>query len=145
MNYMFRQATSFKQTLCGAAWVLSKASKKDIFTGSFGSISFQVCALKTTRRYASRRPIPERERIFRTSITVPVNTRTLAITFSNEMTCPKCGKFEKAGRVSCCAPGGAWYKNCGRAGNRNADHRWFEGLEACKCKSTPNVTSSFFF
>merc|ERR1712032_1334894 len=34
--------------LCGSAWVHSRASKQDIFTGSFGSISRTLCA--TTAR-----------------------------------------------------------------------------------------------
>ena len=142
MDYMFwhwQATSSFKQKLCGAAWVRSKASKKDMFTGSFGSISSQVCTLTTTRQYVSRRPIPERDLIVGAPITTPVNTRTLAITSSNEMTCPKCGTFEKSGRASCCAAGGAWYKNCGRTGNRNANHRWFEGVEACKRKCKANA------
>merc|ERR1712032_1428143 len=46
--------------------------------------------------------------------------------------CPKCGTFEKSGRNSCCAPGGAWYNNCGGARNKNVDHKWFEGVAACK-------------
>ena len=74
-----------------------------------------------------RRPITERELITSTLIT----TSSIAPTIANTMTCPKCGTFEKSGRVSCCAPGGAWYKNCGGAGNRNVDHKWFEGVEAC--------------
>ena len=147
LDYMFSnsQATSsFKQKLCGAAWVHSKASKKAMFTGSYGSIASQVCTLTTARQYMarqykSRRPIAERELIARAPIITPVNTRTLAITSSNEMTCPKCGTFEKSDRVSCCAPGGAWYKNCGGAGNRHADHRWSEGVDACKCKSEANA------
>ena len=140
MDYMFWhwQTTSFKQKLCGDAWVRSKASKKAMFTGSFGSISSQVCTLTTADQYVSRRPIPERELIVRALITTPVNTTTQAITSSNKRACSKCGTFEKSGRASCCAPGGGWYKDCGGAGNRNADHRWFEGVEACKRKSKAN-------
>ena len=139
MTSMFASAKSFEQQLCRDPWVYSKASKKSMFTGSFGSISSQVCTLTTARQYLSRRPIPERELIVRAPITTPFNTGTLGITSSNEMTCPKCGTFEKSGRSSCCAPGGAWYKNCGGAVNRNADHRWFEGVEACKRKSKANT------
>ena len=51
------------------------------------------------------------------------------------MLCPKCGKFKKSRRASCCAPGGAWENNCGGVGNRKFDHSWLEGAEACKCKS----------
>ena len=132
MDNMFWQAASFKHELCGAAWIRPMATKKGMFEGSFGSISSQVCTSTTTRQYVSRRPIPERELIVRSPITTPVNTRTLAITSSNGMRCSKCRTFEKSGKPSCCAPGGAWFKNCGGAG---ADHRWFEGVEACKRKS----------
>ena len=55
------------------------------------------------------------------------------------MTCPKCGAFTKSGRVSCCAPGGAWFKNCGGARNGNADHKWIEGVTACKGKSRDSL------
>ena len=108
-----------------------------MFAGSSGSISRTVCtpALTTRarRKYVSRRPVPERELIARTPITTSVNMPV--ITSTNVRTCLKCGEFKKSSIVSCCAPGGAWYKNCGRAGNRNVDHRWFEGVKACKCKS----------
>ena len=140
MDYMFwhRQPASFKQKLCGATWVRSKASKKAMFTGSYGSISSQVCTSTTARQYASRRPIPERELIVRSPTTAPVNTRTLAITSSNKMTCPQCSTFKKSGRNSCCAPGGAWFKNCGGVSNKNVDHKWFEGVAACKRKFNAN-------
>ena len=135
MDYMFWEATSFKQKLCGDAWVHSKASKHKMFEGSPGAISRRLCR-STKRQYITRRPLPERElKIVRVPITIPVSTSILSIISTNNMMCPKCGTFRKSGRVSCCAPGGAWYKNCGGAGNRNADHRWFEGLAACKCKS----------
>ena len=39
MDYMFVNAALFNQKLCGADWVNSKASKKDMFAGSSGSIS----------------------------------------------------------------------------------------------------------
>merc|ERR1712147_597336 len=43
MDDMFEGATSFEQTLCGAAWVHSKATKEGIFVGSSGSISSKSC------------------------------------------------------------------------------------------------------
>ena len=43
MDWMFCQANSFQQTLCGAAWVNSNASKIHMFEGSPGSISKTVC------------------------------------------------------------------------------------------------------
>merc|ERR1719305_874041 len=71
-----------------------------------------------TLEYVSRRPISERELIARTA--------------SNTPACPKCGKFKKSGRASCCAPGGTWFKNCGSAGNKKFGHTWFEGIQVCK-------------
>ena len=46
MDQMFQYAKSFKQELCEAAWVHSKASQKLMFDGSEGSIS------RTVRRTA---------------------------------------------------------------------------------------------
>ena len=45
MDSMFAWANSFTQTLCGEAWINSKAKadKSDMFTDSFGSISTTVC------------------------------------------------------------------------------------------------------
>jgi len=126
MDYMFRDAALFDKSLCGAAWVHSEASKSNMFTGSSGNISQTLCTLNTERptEYMSRRPIPDRE---------------LVVHAPNTMNCPKCGTFQKSGRVSCCAPGGAWFKNCGRPRNRNVDHMWFEGVAACKRKFKSNT------
>jgi len=129
MDLMFLDATSFKQKLCGAAWINSKASKREMFAGSSGSISQTECSpapeLFTIHggHHATRRPEPERGLIVRTSI-------------AKTMTCPKCGTFKKSGRNSCCAPGGAWFKNCGGAHNKNVDHKWFEGVATCKRTTT---------
>ena len=43
MASMFRGATSFKQVLCGEAWVKSRARKVDMFRGSLGSIAKKKC------------------------------------------------------------------------------------------------------
>ena len=43
MQWMFENTISFNQTLCGAAWVNSKASKNGMFARSPGSISDTVC------------------------------------------------------------------------------------------------------
>ena len=135
MNGMFREAQSFEQKLCGDAWINSKATKYIMFESSRGSISQKRCASDTElNTHVSRRPITERELISRTPTTTSVNTPAFALTIANTLACPKCGTFEKSGRASCCAPGGAWFKKCGGAGNRNADHKWFEGVEACKRK-----------
>jgi len=121
MNQMFWGATSFTHKLCGAAWVHSKASKRNIFTGSSGSISRTVCTQQAhihtakvqatrrhttlaTRQYASQSaPNLERELITRSTTGIVIST------INNAKMCPKCGTFGKSGGVSCCAPGGAWF------------------------------------
>ena len=129
MNMMFMGATSFKRELCGAAWVESNANKESMFEESPGSISAPKCTPQvTTATTAVSLPFPERELIART----PINTPTILGKMSS---CPKCATFPKSGRVSCCAPGGAWHNSCGGAANTNVDHRWFEGTKACKRKS----------
>ena len=47
--------------------------------------------------------------------------------------CPKCAT-NKASKRSCCARGGAWFKNCGDSGNTKFDHTWAEGIQACKSR-----------
>ena len=44
--------------------------------------------------------------------------------------CPKCAT-NKAGQRSCCARGGAWFKNCGDTGDTKV-HTWVEGIQACE-------------
>jgi len=126
MSDMFWDATNFKQTLCGAAWVHSNAKQTGMWKQSFGAISKRVCPSVPIRF-----PVTNRELIARTSPTV-VNT----------MTCPKCGSFKKSGRVSCCAPGGAWFKNCGGTGDGNVGHKWVEGVQACKSTATTTISSA---
>ena len=46
--------------------------------------------------------------------------------------CPKCAAIKKSGKLSCCAPGGTWFENCGTSGNSNTHHTWVEGVKACK-------------
>ena len=48
MDYMFMHASSFKQQLCGEAWILSNATKKLMFEGSPGSISRSMCTSTPT-------------------------------------------------------------------------------------------------
>ena len=137
MNFMFFDAVSFEGKLCGPSWVRSKATKKDMFVGSLGSISRKVCISATTqdtRQYVSRRPVTERELVARTPTGISFITSTIAVTSA----CPKCGTFRKSGRVSCCAPGGSWFKTCGGVVNKNVDHRWSEGVKACKRKFKSN-------
>ena len=47
MDKMFFHAASFNQKLCGAGWVDAKSSKRNMFTGSLGSISRTVCTAAT--------------------------------------------------------------------------------------------------
>ena len=49
---------------------------------------------------------------------------------SSNSVCLKC-VTNRAGRSSCCARGGAWFKNCGDGGDTQFDHTWAEGLQAC--------------
>ena len=134
MNGMFCEATGFTRTLCAAAWVHSKASKISMFEGSSGSISSTVCTPPqepvTTLATQTRRILTDRELIAH----MVVKTAAISTTSAGANMCPKCGTFEKSGRVSCCAPGGAWYQNCGGADNRHVDHTWIEGMEACQRK-----------
>ena len=114
MDQMFHGARSFKQKLCGDAWFNSKASRSSMFVGSSGLIARTFCSsvpdhITPWRQYMSRRPRPDRELITRTPTTTPAITAK----FVNTLTCSKCGTFKKSGRVSCCAPGGAWFKNWG--------------------------------
>ena len=66
------------------------------------------------------------------------HTETPAMTSLSEVRtngCPKCGSIKKSSKLSCCAHGGAWFKNCGDAGDRQFDHTWGEGIQACKGSS----------
>ena len=50
--------------------------------------------------------------------------------------CPNCGT--KDGKLSCCAPGGSWFRKCGNGDK--FDHTWFEGVQACKSKPIQHVS-----
>ena len=137
MNRMFCDAALFRQKLCMPAWVHSNATKDAMFEGSSGSILSEVCTLNHesvttlgTRRYIKRHTNPDRELIAR----MIISTAAISSTIASSRMCPKCGTFAKSGRASCCAPGGAWYNNCGGAGERKADHSWLEGMTTCKRK-----------
>ena len=152
MSKMFYGAKSFTKKLCGKAWARSHAKKAQMFDHTPSSMPGTVCMSIATLspmapggrlspirprrgyvpRVTPRRIIPERELIItRTPVSTPATTPPT----TNTPACPKCGTFDKSGRVSCCAPGGAWYQNCGGNGNNNVEHKWFEGVEACERKS----------
>ena len=59
-------------------------------------------------------------------------TMTSLLAMSDMNMCTKCSTVKKSGKRSCCALGGAWFKNCGDAGDRHFDHTWSEGIQACK-------------
>lgn len=59
----------------------------------------------------------------------PTTTR---LTVSSSSECHKCSTTKKSGKPSCCARGGAWFKNCGDAGDKHFDHTWTEGIQVCK-------------
>ena len=52
--------------------------------------------------------------------------------------CSKCGIVKESGKLSCCAPGGAWAKNCGNDGDSKFDHTWKQGILACERKPASN-------
>merc|ERR1712032_1264484 len=118
MDNMFQSAISFKHALCGKNWVRSRASKRDMFSFSSGSVSKRVC-----------NPILDRELIVH--VTKPATTSQ----------CTKCGKFKRSGRQSCCGLGGSWFRDCGSAGNKKVGHTWFEGIKACKAKNKNKAQS----
>ena len=120
MDKMFASAPSFNQQLCGAAWVDSTANKTRMFEGSHGSISSVACPASSPQRWLAR-----------LSISTSLTTLKVASAF---VICPRCGTFTKSGRVSCCAPGGAWYQHCGGSSKRKFVHSWLEGVEACTGK-----------
>ena len=125
MDYMFARTQSFNRKLCGAAWIFSRASKKRMFEGSAGSISGTRCRGLSPPRWLAKWEVasqPNTSSLITPHVVSAINS------------CPNCGMFEKSGRVSCCAPGGAWYKNCGGASDINVGHSWIEGVEACKRK-----------
>ena len=53
---------------------------------------------------------------------------------SRSPACPKCGTTKIPGKLSCCGRGGAWFHKCGDAGDKQIDHTWDEGIQACKSK-----------
>ena len=97
MDDMFVNAQSFKQKFCGAASVQSKESKRGMFTDSPGSISRTVCTSvtneSTQRQYVSRRSMPERELIARTSISTSISTPSITSKIDGTIT------------ERCCEPG----------------------------------------
>ena len=63
--------------------------------------------------------------------TSTIPTEAVTTTILIRKTCNKCGILKKSGKLSCCARGGDWFKNCGDVGGSNFDHTWVEGTQAC--------------
>ena len=80
MDNMFRNAASFKQTLCGSRWLHSKAIKTGMFVGSYGRISTAVCARKIPESRVGNR---ERELCTKTNLAAEPAFHSVKIT-SNE-------------------------------------------------------------
>ena len=60
-------------------------------------------------------------------------TPTVTTTFTSSV-CPKCGTMTNSGKLTCCSRGGSWFGNCGSAGQANAGHTWYEGIQACTAR-----------
>merc|ERR1712224_744320 len=135
MDSMFENAGLFNQELCGAAWVYSRASKKDMFERSSGSIAQNMCSSPSQRWLA-------RWKKTSTSTTASLTISGVTSVSARMVICSKCAIFKKSGRVSCCAPGGAWYHNCGDGGDSNTGYSWFEGVRACKPTTTTPISLS---
>ena len=67
----------------------------------------------------------------------PMTTSMSEVSSNNR--CPKCGTVTKSGATSCCARGGAWFKNCGDVGDTRFGHTWTEGIRVCE-HVAPSVT-----
>jgi hypothetical protein len=63
MRRMFTDAHSFRQKLCGAAWVNSKASKVDMFTNSPGFIPKTECVFSAQSRDELKRAVDDCEQL----------------------------------------------------------------------------------
>ena len=55
------------------------------------------------------------------------------------MTCQKCAVANKAGLLSCCAPGGSWFQECGSSGDSRFGHTWIEGIRVCLDIASDNL------
>ena len=70
------------------------------------------------------------------------STTTTATSAVSIKACPKCGRIKKSGKLSCCARGGAWFKNCGDVRESKFHHTWVEGMQACKKFVISNLINS---
>ena len=64
-------------------------------------------------------------------MSVSLSPAPTATATTSSLVCPRCVRVKKSGRRTCCARGGAWFRNCGAGGDTRFDHTWAEGLQAC--------------
>ena len=93
--------------------------------GRWGFLVVSTCRFCRCSIYLC--PTPVRSGTTTTPLAVPTSTPVNSI-------CSKCGSLKRSGKRSCCARGGAWFKNCGDAGDTQFDHTWAEGMKACKSR-----------
>ena len=147
-----------------AAWKQDLASSVVVPAKVLGSANAEILATQTLSIRGSRvcRPVKVRVKCLwflpshpgryfahtcaRTEVSQqeqqePTTTTAFA---TRDRKCPRCGYFKNLGRLSCCAREGAWFNKCGDAGDTNFKHTWFEGLQACKCKSLERASCSIF-
>ena len=67
-----------------------------------------------------------------TITTITTATTTTSASAVSTKVCPKCGSTRTSGKLSCCARGGAWFKNCGDGDDPKFDHTWVQGIQACQ-------------
>ena len=80
-----------------------------------------------------------------TTTTTTVSTNTIPTPMTTFRTaCPECGTF-KNGEISCCAPGGSWFNNCGKADESlfsDFEHTWGEGVQICESKLATDLNKN---
>ena len=80
-------------------------------------------------------PVPK---TVRRDIRTPTHATPTANAVSSS--CLKCGTSKKSGKRSCCAHGGAWFKNCGDVGDTKFNHTWVEGIQACESRFLGDIS-----
>ena len=129
---------SVKRSCCvqGGAWFKNCGNPGEAKFDYTWYEGIQACKGKDISRHIH--PISDRCTVCLSAIfdqfRIPTGTSASSITTKAtvDAACPKCGTIPDSGKRSCCVPGGAWFGECGDAGNANAGHTWDEGLQACQ-------------
>ena len=125
MRGMFHAAISFNVQI--SSWNVSRvASMQGMFLAAV-SFNQTLCGASWVKSKANQHQIFAGSAGSISPLACPESTTT------SPVTCRKCG-IDKYGYPSCCGFGGAWFKNCGDAGDSKFDHTWSEGIQACKGK-----------